>query len=267
MGWTAFDSDGKRLSRVVMKVDKIRIFLSKSDQNDFFKQLNFGFNCVEKIAAEINKLSPNSKILITVEDSCLNTLERSLSSHDINLIMWGDHAGSSPNVVGGITGVFVNINDWIYVDYDQNKGNYLRRGNPDLKDHEKPKEINIRAYEPFIKLINYGCYGNADINRERFKKAFWGDNSYQGKYTGRSNDREVILDVISDLLAIVKSNIKKFEIDPKQLESAFKPTLKEMVKEQEVKNMVNGKEVTFTHKYIDTELLSNKITEIENRLK
>lgn len=257
-----YSADGQRCISIadVVKTNKtsIHILLAKSDQvkTDTIKRNDFNFQCVQDITNAINSLNSNSKNLIKITPSYIDNLENSLTPKlgefsDIELIMWGDHGGS-PNEAG-VTGVFAsgNANDWIYVHYNTTRGHYLTKERINV-NNGNPIAINLKLG---IKLINYGCYGNVSHNRDRFNnvfKDFSGEENYLGKYSEQSKDRVITLDMISDLLAIGKTYAKKLNIEPEKLKEAFQKTLEEMEKRPG---------------YIDKSELSNRITNIRERLK
>ena len=258
-----YSDDGQRCISIaeVVKANKtsIHILLAKSDQvkTDTIKRNDFNFECVESIANAINELNQNSKGLIKVTASYIDNLRYSLipslsidEFSDIELIMWGDHGAQGTQ---GVTGVCAsgNANDWIYVHYHSTKGYYLTRGRPN-RNIENPEAIGLKRG---IKLINYGCWGNTSDNQRRFSdvfKDFSGEENYLGKYNEQGKDRVITLDMISDLLTIGKTYAKKLNIDPIKLKEAFQKTLEEMEKKPG---------------YIDKPELSNKITNIRERLK
>jgi hypothetical protein len=209
----------------VVKTNKtaIHILLATSEQvrregKEDNGRNDFNVECVQKIANAINELEPKSTRII-VNSSSVDRLEDSLKPFgvfpDIELVMWGDHAGSPPDDngrVSRITGVFASgyPDDWAYV--HQITG-FLTRGNPKTAG-DRPREIRIKS-EP-IKLINYGCWGNTSDNQRRFNDVFRPGN-YLGKYNGPSSDKVITLDMINDLLTIGKAYAENLNVTWKEL--------------------------------------------------
>jgi hypothetical protein len=206
-----------------VKKPKICIFLPSSKQgNDPSGQLDFNFKCVQKIADAINDLEPKSE-RIRVIHSNIGRLKDSLTGFgdlsDINLVVWGDHSAT-----GGSAGLCASghSDDWIYV-CKTGRGRYLARGSEPNPYVDAGSSDTIKLKD-VIKLINYGCNGNTDSNKELFEDAFkdaFADKqqrSYRGKYDTESTDKVVTLDMIYDLFVIWKDYAKK-------LKNVFKQTL------------------------------------------
>jgi hypothetical protein len=249
MGWCLYDSSGNLQSCVEAKMDKIFILLAGRDQalkheRETEQQFNlrkdrydFNFECVKNIADVINTLNPKSS-LVEVKKSKMPMLKTCLEYGGVDnfVVMWGDHGGGSPDrngIVSGVTGLFADGDnkDWIYVHaYDEaNETGFLRSGNPEMRyTNESVIDIKIKL-QGVKKLINYGCHGNLEHNRKRFRAALGKDNYYLGKYEGKGTDKEITLDIIIDLFTIVKGHVVNLE----GLKEEFLRILKEMENRRE----------------------------------
>jgi hypothetical protein len=226
----------------VVGINKIFILLPESDQalkrkgetDQQFdvrkKRYEFNFKCIEGIADAINKLNQRSRHLVEVKPSKISALKDSLECSYVDdfVVMWGDHSGSE-YVNNGVTGIFADGDktDWIYVhEYNEKeKTGCLRRGNPE-KRYSDERHIVIKITLNGIKqLINYGCYGNLDHNQKRFKVALGENNIYLGKYDEQVTDRVVTLDMIIDLLKMVKDYVKESK---DRLKNECQPILEQM---------------------------------------